>query len=244
MVENKLLFCKLRGTSNYRQKVVQISCNIKEVNYNHCHQIGASCYIIYVWSCGENSCYRIRGCVIGGNNMLLNQRLCYQQWGASCNRTIDCVVDGGDGEQISGYTFTGRRVVHTAVTCIMLVTERESRQKGCARLREQNCTGSQAHSPPPGVVADRYLSPHVEMSLDTLQSPLVFARPGLVGVVAAAHRVLAAHVCGICSFGNYKERTHIDYSGLIYNNTQQLIFTISFWPRTINLLHKSTDQQI
>lgn len=64
-------------------------------------------------------------------------------------------------------TFTGRRVVHTAVTCNVLVTEREQTE-GCARLREQNCTGSQAHSPPPGVVVDRYLSPHEEMSLDTL----------------------------------------------------------------------------
>lgn len=190
--------------------------------------------------------------------MLQNKRLC--DWRKQHAVELEVVLSASSGghhateQQIvwwmegtvnrSVATFTGRRVVHTAVTCIMLVTERESRQKGCARLREQNCTGSQAHSPPPGVVADRYLSPHVEMSLDTLQSPLVFARPGLVGVVAAAHRVLAAHVCGICSFGNYKERTHIDYSGLIYNNTQQLIFTISFWPRTINLLHKSTDQQI
>lgn len=143
MVENKLLFCKLRGTSNYRQKVVQISCNIKEVNYNHCHQIGASCYIIYVWSCGENSCYRIRGCVIGGNNMLLNQRLCYQQWGASCNRTIDCVVDGGDGEQISGYIYRQEscsysRNVHHAGDREREQTERLCKTKRAELYRESS----------------------------------------------------------------------------------------------------------
>lgn len=47
--------------------------------------------------------------------MLQNKRLCDWRklhavelevvWGASCNRTIVCVVGGGDGEQISGYIY-------------------------------------------------------------------------------------------------------------------------------------------
>lgn len=64
---------------------------------------------------------------------------------------IVCVVGGGDGEQISGYnTFTGRRVLHTAVTCNVLVTEREQTERLCKTKRAELYRESSSFPTPGG----------------------------------------------------------------------------------------------
>lgn len=67
--------------------------------------------------------------------------------GASCNR-----IRGGWTGTVnrSVATFTGRRVVHTAVTCNVLVTEREQTERLCKTKRAELYRESSSFPTPGG----------------------------------------------------------------------------------------------